>query len=82
MIPTDLLFSFKRIQFPVKVSFAIIINKAQGQTFRYVGSDLHSGCFSHGQLYVRFSRTGDPNHLMILMSTGDRTKNVIYSEVL
>ncbi|KAL4153947.1 hypothetical protein QTP88_001780 [Uroleucon formosanum] len=29
MIPSDLPFSFKRLQFPVKVSFAITINKAQ-----------------------------------------------------
>lgn len=82
MIPSDLPFSFKRLQFPVKVSFAITINKAQGQTFKYVGVDLRTECFSHGQLYVAFSRTGDPNHLMILISTGDKTKNVIYSEVL
>ncbi|XP_060866092.1 uncharacterized protein LOC132941883 [Metopolophium dirhodum] len=82
MIPSDLPFSFKRLQFPVKVSFAITINKAQGQTFKYVGVDLRTECFSHGQLYVAFSRTGDPNHLMILISTGNITKNIIYSEVL
>jgi ATP-dependent DNA helicase PIF1 len=51
MIPSDLPFSFKRLQFPVKVSFAITINKAQGQTFKYVGIDLRTECFSHGQLY-------------------------------
>ncbi|XP_060868624.1 uncharacterized protein LOC132943611 [Metopolophium dirhodum] len=34
MIPSDLPFSFKRLQFPVKVSFAITINKAQDQTFK------------------------------------------------
>ena len=82
MIPSDLPVSFKRLQFPVKVSFAITINKAQGQTFKYVGVDLRTECFSHGQLYVAFSRTGDPNHLMILISTGNITKNIIYSEVL
>jgi ATP-dependent DNA helicase PIF1 len=61
MIPSDLPFSFKWLQFPVKVSFAITINKAQDQTFKYVGVDLRTECFSHGQLYVAFSRTGDPN---------------------
>ncbi|KAL4098638.1 hypothetical protein QTP88_023201 [Uroleucon formosanum] len=30
MIPSDLPFSFKQLKFPVKVSFAITINKAQG----------------------------------------------------
>jgi ATP-dependent DNA helicase PIF1 len=82
MIPSDLPFSFKRLQFPVQVSFAITINKAQGQTFKYVGVDLRTECFLHEQLYVAFSRTGDPNHLMILISTGNITKNIIYSEVL
>ena len=33
MIPADLPFQFKRLQFSIKVSFAITINKAQGQTF-------------------------------------------------
>lgn len=30
MIPTDLPISFKRLQFPVKISFALTINKSQG----------------------------------------------------
>jgi hypothetical protein len=46
MIPSNLPFSFKRLQFPVKVSFSITINKAQGQTFKYVGVDLRTECFS------------------------------------
>jgi ATP-dependent DNA helicase PIF1 len=74
MIPSDLPFSFKRLQFPVKVSFAITINKAQGLIFKYVGVDLRTECFSHGQLYVAFSRTGDPNHLIILILTGNTIK--------
>ena len=39
--------------------FAITINKAQGQTFQYVGVDLRFDCFSTGQLYVGLSRTGN-----------------------
>ena len=34
LIPTDLPFQYKRLQFPIKVSFVITINKAWGQTFQ------------------------------------------------
>ncbi|GBP36903.1 hypothetical protein EVAR_23205_1 [Eumeta japonica] len=50
MIPTDLPIPFKRLQFPVKTSFALTINKSQGQTFELVGIDLRKKCFTHGQL--------------------------------
>lgn len=58
MIPTDLPIPFKRLQFPIKTSFALTINKSQGQTFSLVGIDLRKECFSHGQLYVGLSRVG------------------------
>ena len=32
------------------------INKAQGQTFDEVGIHLEASVFTHGQLYVAFSR--------------------------
>ncbi|KAF0747735.1 ATP-dependent DNA helicase, partial [Aphis craccivora] len=47
-----------------KGSLAITIKKAQGLTSKYVGVNLRSEYFSHGQLYVGFSRNGYPNHLM------------------
>ncbi|GBM01550.1 hypothetical protein AVEN_209347-1 [Araneus ventricosus] len=51
-IPTDLRFSFQRLQFPLWLAFAITINKEQGQSLRVTGLDLTDECFSHGQLYV------------------------------
>ena len=48
--------TLQRKQFPVKLAFAMTINKSQGQTFEYVGVDLTEEVFSHGQLYVAFSR--------------------------
>ncbi|KAJ8877296.1 hypothetical protein PR048_021750 [Dryococelus australis] len=48
-----------RLQFSAKVSFALTINKSQGQTFKFVGINLSKGCISHGQLsgYLEFPPT-------------------------
>ena len=46
----------KRKQFPIIIAFAITINRSQGLTFDRVGIYLPTPVFSHGQLYVAFSR--------------------------
>ncbi|XP_070203407.1 uncharacterized protein [Littorina saxatilis] len=80
VIPSDLPFTFKRLQFPLCQSFAITINKAQGQTLKVAGLNLPTPCFAHGQLYVACSRVGNPKNLFTLTPTG-RTKNIVYPEV-
>ena len=81
MIPTDLPFQFKRLQFPIRLAFAITINKTQGQSLEKCGIDLNTDCFSHGQLYVACSRVGKPDNLFIC-SDNWTAKNVVYSQVL
>lgn len=44
MISTDLHFEFKRLQFPVRLAFAITINKAQGQSLKITVLNLEKAC--------------------------------------
>lgn len=42
-------------QFPIKLAWAITINKSQGMTFNKINAHL-SNCFDYGQVYVALSR--------------------------
>ncbi|GFV41645.1 ATP-dependent DNA helicase PIF6 [Trichonephila clavipes] len=81
MIPTDMPFEFKRLQFPVRLAFAITINKAQGQSLQLCGLYLENPCFSHGQLYVACSRVGKPSDLFVYAPDG-KTRNIVYPTAL
>ena len=86
IIPSDIPFEFKRTQFPVRLSFAMSINKSQGQTLKVVGLHLEKSCFSHGQLYVGCSRVSSSSNLYVYtgpsFGTGLDTENVVYREAL
>ncbi|PBL03183.1 hypothetical protein ARMGADRAFT_911430 [Armillaria gallica] len=62
------------------------INKAQGQSVKYVGLDLRIPVFAHGQFYVACSRATSGKHLKILIppsnDSGPSTMNVVYRDVL
>ena len=78
-----------RRQFPVRLSFAITINKAQGQTIPTVGIYLPDHDFSHGQLYVALSRGVSQSTTKLLVQKGTipkekgvHTRNIVYKDVL
>ena len=87
-------FTLKRRQFPVKLAFAMTINKAQGQSFEICGVYLSNPVFSHGQLYVAMSRAAVAASMKLfivdrvgkqgnfIQKLGKYTKNVVYQEVL
>ena len=81
LIPSDMPFEFKRLQFPVRLAFAMSINKAQGQSLKVAGINLETPCFSHGQLYVACSRVGTGTNLYV-SAPDAKTKNVVYRTAL
>jgi len=76
-------FTLNRRQFPVRVAFAMTINKSQGQTLSMVGIYLPEPVFVHGQLYVAFSRVTSYQHIKVLIenSENSETKNIVYHEI-
>ncbi|KAG5032347.1 hypothetical protein JHK82_015931 [Glycine max] len=84
---TNHVIEMTRRQFLFIVSYAMIINKSQGQSLQFVGLYLPQPVFSHGQLYVAFLRVQSKSGLKILIHDKEGkplniTTNVVLKEVL
>ena len=92
---TDFPVNFKRTQFPILGAYYLTFNRAQGQTLQRCGLDLSTSVFAHGQLYVGFSRDGDPDTIFVYADQHEfehlkhildpqktYTRNIVYPEVL
>ncbi|XP_052116577.1 uncharacterized protein LOC107485087 [Arachis duranensis] len=77
---------FQRRQFSIIMSFAMTINKSQGENLSKVGIYLPRPFFTHGQLYVALSRVTSKDGLRVLLQDYEHledncTMNVVYREV-
>jgi ATP-dependent DNA helicase PIF1 len=83
---SELPFTVKRLQFPIRLAFAMTINKSQGQSLDSVGIYLKNPVFSHGQLYVAFSRASSFTAVRIMgaKKRGNKfyTVNIVYGEII
>ena len=91
--PTEnnLPFQLRRVQFPVRLAYVMTINKVQGQTYEKVGIYLDRPCFSHGHLYVAFSRARSFNDVKIKIVPSNEqgqfqgttyTKNIVLPDII
>ena len=69
MIPNDTPIQFKRLQFPIRLPFAVTINKAQGESLELCGLNLDADCLSH-------------RHCMLCVPVPANQKVFIYTQTM
>ena len=80
---TKHLFTLERRQ-PIRLCYAMTINKSQGQSLKGVVLYLPQPVFTHGQLYVGLSRVTTKSGLKIIQGKDQkigRVKNIVYKEI-
>jgi len=81
IVPTDMPFEFKCLQFPVHLAFAMSINKTQGQSLKVAGINLKTLCVFHGQLYVPCSRVKTWKKWYVF-APNPKTRKIVYQTTL
>ena len=86
-----------RRQFPLKLAYALTVNRCQGQQFDKVLFDIGTAPFAHGQLYVSISRVREGSNFRFYIDsendneciyTADdetlypQTANVVYKKII
>jgi hypothetical protein len=61
-------FKIRRTQFPLRLAYAMTVNKCQGQTLLRVLLDCTTMMFSHGHLYVALSRVTSRQNIKFFCS--------------
>ncbi|KAI8554976.1 hypothetical protein RHMOL_Rhmol05G0137900 [Rhododendron molle] len=80
---SEIPFEMTRRQFPIRLAYAMTINKSQGQSVNFGGIDLRTLVFSHGQLYVALSRCTSGDCTSVLSNDASRSMtNIVYPKVL
>ena len=80
------------MQFTIKIAFALTINRSQEQSVSKCGILLPKNVWTHGQIYVAFSRYGNPRNIYLwagqsqfekykLKNDKIYIKNVVYNEI-
>jgi hypothetical protein len=75
---------FVTLQYPLRLAFAMTINKGQGQSLNHVGLDFRTPIFSHGQFYVAISQATSVDSIKVIWDPKlpqPTTKNIVFQKI-
>jgi hypothetical protein len=73
-------FNLTRIQFPLRLAYAMTINRSQGQSIDFLLLDITKQAFEHGQAYVALSRIRRSKRIRLILLEEDFYPNSFSGE--